>query len=68
MMDPNSLPLTPEQIGTSIISLYFYIVAIATILIKIVPVLKDKSILLPVIKWIARYVALNRNSPAERPK
>lgn len=68
MIDPNSLSLTPEQVATNIVSLYFYVVAIATILIRIIPVLKDKNMWLPIIKWIAKYIALNTNSPDERPK
>jgi hypothetical protein len=67
-MDPNSLPMTPEQVATSIVSLYFYVIAGATILVRIIPVLKDKSIWLPVIKFVAKYLALNRNTPAARPQ
>jgi hypothetical protein len=67
-MDPNSLSLNPEQIGKDLVSLYFAIVAIATILVRVIPTLKDKSIWLPVIKFIAKYIALNTNSPAKRPE
>ena len=70
-MDPNSVinvPLTPEQVVTNIVSLYFYVVAIATIIIRLLPVFKDKSAWLPIIKFVAKFIALNTNAPTERPK
>lgn len=69
-MDPNSIniPLTPEQVVTSIVSLYFYVIAIATIVIRLLPILRDKSKWLPIIKFVAKWLALNRNTPTERPK
>lgn len=47
-----------------------YTVAIASIIVKITPTLKDDTILLKVIKFLGKYIALNTNAPApeERPK
>jgi hypothetical protein len=45
-----------------------YAIAIATIIVKATPNLKDDNFFLPVIKFIAKYIALNTNSPTKRPE
>ena len=37
-----------------------YIIAAASIIVKLTPTLKDDNVLLPVVKFIGKYVALNR--------
>ena len=44
------------------------IVAVASIVVKVTPTLKDDSFLLPIVKFLGRYIALNKYSPEERPK
>ena len=39
-----------------------YIVAIASIIIKLTPTLKDDNFLLPIVKWLSKYIALNRKT------
>ena len=38
-----------------------YIIAIATIIVKLTPTLADDNIVLPIIKFIGKYLALNKN-------
>lgn len=45
-----------------------YIIAIASIIVKATPNLKDDNILLPLVKFVGKFIALNTNSPADRPK
>lgn len=42
-------------------------IAVASIIVKLTPTLKDDSILLPVIKFIGKYIALNKYGPENRP-
>ena len=53
-----------------IIQIYLGIVAVASIIVRLTPTLKDDTILLNIIKWVAKFLALNVNSPtdASRPK
>lgn len=45
------------------------VIALASIVIKIFPVLDKNNKLLPIIKWIANYLALNKTvTDADRPK
>ena len=70
-MDPNSVinvPLTPQEVVTNIVSLYFYVVAIATIIVRLLPVFRDKSAWLQIIKFIGKFIALNTHAPIDRPK
>lgn len=39
-----------------------YIVAIASIIIRLTPTLKDDTVLLKIIKFVSKYVALNRKT------
>jgi len=45
-----------------------YIIAGATIIIKLTPTMKDDNWLLPKIKFISKYIALNTKTPTDRPK
>ena len=45
-----------------------YVCFIASIIVRLTPTLKDDNIVLPVIKWISKYLAWNTNAPVERPK
>lgn len=70
-MDPNSLPiapLTPEQWVILAIQVISYVIAAATLIVKATPTLKDNNFLLPIVKFIAKFLALNTNTPEERPK
>ena len=51
-----------------IIQYYLAIVGIASIVVKLTPTLKDDDWLLAVTKFIAKFIALNTNTPEERPK
>lgn len=44
-----------------IIALYTAIVAVASIIVKLTPTIKDEGWLLAVVKFVAKYVALNRS-------
>jgi len=45
------------------------IIGAASIIVKLTPTLKDDTILLPVIKFIGKYIALNKTvDDADRPK
>lgn len=52
----------------NIIEIYFAVVALASIIVKITPTLKDDTLLLTIIKWVAKYLALNVNAPTTRPQ
>jgi len=47
---------------------YAAIVTLASIIVKLTPTLRDDTILLAIIKFIAKYLALNTKAPEERPK
>ena len=46
------------------------IIGAASIIVKMTPTLKDDTILLKIIKFLGKYIALNVNTPADvnRPK
>lgn len=44
------------------------IIGAASIIVKMTPTLKDDTILLKIIKFVGKYIALNVNTPTERPK
>ena len=53
------------QIATAIAS----IIGAASIIVKLTPTLKDDNILLPIVKFIGRYIALNKTvTDTDRPK
>jgi hypothetical protein len=45
-----------------------YVVFIASIIVKLTPTAKDDALILPVIKFIGKYLALDKYGPADRPK
>jgi hypothetical protein len=52
------------NIATAIAS----IIAAASIIVKITPTLKDDNMLLGIIKFLSKYIALNTPTPTDRPK
>lgn len=71
MVDPNSLPsipLTVENLLVYIPIIFSAIVTVASLIVRITPTLKDNNILLPIIKWLAKYPALNTRTPDKRPE
>lgn len=51
-----------------ILDVIAYICLIASIIVKMTPTLKDDALVLPIVKLISKYLALNTNAPTERPK
>jgi hypothetical protein len=49
----------------SIAELIAAIIGIASLIVKITPTLKDDSFLLPIIKFIGKFIALDKYGPAE---
>jgi hypothetical protein len=47
---------------------YASLVTIATWIVKLTPTLKDDNVVLPVIKFISKWIAANTPTPEERPK
>ena len=52
----------------NIASTIAYIIAAASIIVKLTPTLKDDNILLGIVKFLSKYIALNTPTPTERPK
>jgi hypothetical protein len=52
----------------NIIAIYTSIIGAASIIVKLTPTLRDDTILLDIVKFVAKYIALNTNAPVERPK
>ena len=50
---------------TSIAELLAAVIGLASLIVKITPTLKDDSFLLPIIKFIGKFVALDKYGPAE---
>jgi hypothetical protein len=51
---------------TTVIS---YVIAIATIIVKLTPTLKDDTVLQKIVAFLGKYIALNKTiDPADRPK
>jgi hypothetical protein len=50
-----------------IAAIYAGIVTVASLIVKLTPTLKDDTVLLAIIKWVAKYLALNTNAPTSRP-
>ena len=49
-----------------ILAVYTGIVTVASIIVKLTPTLKDDNVLLGIIKFVAKYLALNTNAPEKR--
>ena len=45
-----------------------YVVMTASVIVKLTPTQKDDALLLPVIKFLGKYIALDKYGPADRPK
>jgi hypothetical protein len=52
---------------TDIAGVIASVIGTASIIVRLTPTLKDDNILLPIIKFIGKYIALNVNAPTERP-
>jgi hypothetical protein len=54
--------------GTDLVLAYTSLVTAASIIVKITPTLKDDNILLGIVKFLGKYIALNRtvNDEAKR--
>ena len=39
-----------------------YVIAVASIIVKITPTLRDDNVLLGIVKFISKYIALNRTT------
>jgi len=50
---------------SSIAELIAAIIGIASLIVKITPTLKDDNFLLPIIKFIGKFIALDKYGPAE---
>ena len=48
-----------------IVAVYTGIVTLASIIVKMTPNLKDDAWLLKVVKFLGRYIALNKNAPTD---
>jgi hypothetical protein len=51
-----------------IVNIISYAIALASVIVKLTPTLKDDNALLGVIKFLSKYIALNTPTPTERPK
>ena len=47
---------------------YLAIVGLASWVVRLTPSLKDDTVLLAIIKFVAKYLAINTPAPTERPK
>jgi hypothetical protein len=52
----------------NIIQVYLAVIGLASVIVKLTPTLKDDTWLLNVTKFIAKFIALNTNTPEVRPK
>ena len=57
-----------QENWASIASVIASIIGTASVIVKLTPTLKDDNILLPIVKFIGKYIALNTQTPEERPK
>lgn len=49
----------------TIIQLYLAIVGLASVIVKLTPTLKDDNVLLAIVKFIGKYIALNGSGAAD---
>ena len=53
----------------NLITIYTALVTCASVIVKITPTLKDDNILLGIVKFLGKYIALNKTvDEADRPK
>lgn len=54
---------------TDIVQIYLGIIGVASIIVKLTPTLKDDNVLLGIVKFIGKYLALNKTvTDADRAK
>jgi len=53
--------------GVQVIAAITSIIGAVSIIVKLTPTLKDDSVWLPIVKFLAKYLALNVEKPTERP-
>jgi hypothetical protein len=51
-----------KEYAGDIAKIIAYVIAIASIIVKLTPTLKDDDVLLKIVKIVSKYVALNRNT------
>jgi hypothetical protein len=51
----------------SVLEVVVQVIGVASLIVKLTPTLKDDNILLPVVKFLGKYIALNK-TVEERPK
>lgn len=51
----------------NIVNIVAYVVTLASLIVKVTPTLKDDNFLLPIVKFIGKYIALNKYAPPNRP-
>ena len=52
----------------TVLEIFIQVVGIASIIVKLTPTLKDDNIWLPIVKFLGKYIALNKTVKAdERP-
>ena len=44
------------------------IIGAASVIVRLTPTLRDDNILLPIVKFLGKFIALNTPTPTERPK
>jgi hypothetical protein len=53
----------------SLLEILAMVIGVASVIVRLTPTLKDDAILLPIVKFLGKYVALNVNiSKEDRPK
>lgn len=52
---------------TEIAQVIAYVIAVASVVVKITPTMKDDNIILPLIKFLSKFIALNTKTPTNRP-
>ena len=50
-----------------IINIIAYVVTLGSLIVKLTPTLKDDNLWLPIVKFIGKYIALDKYEPADRP-
>ena len=51
-----------------VIEMIAAIIGAASVIVRITPTLKDDNILLPIVKFIGKFIALDKYAPTTRPK
>ena len=53
----------------SLLEIVAMVIGVASVIVRLTPTLKDDAILLPIVKFLGKYIALNVNiSKEDRPK